>query len=195
MNELKTIRLYGKLGALFGREHKLAIRNPAEAVRALCVLKPGFEKYMLSAHLFGVRFAVFKGKQNIGADELCHESGDREIRIAPVIAGRKNGGILQIVLGAVMVVAGVLLTVPTGGASLSLAFSGGAMIAGGIMQMLSPQPAGLAMRQEAENAPSYAFGGPVNTTAIGNPVGVLYGEREIGGAIISAGIFTEDIKH
>ncbi|WP_232832485.1 hypothetical protein [Photorhabdus sp. CRCIA-P01] len=32
---------------------------------------------------------------------------------------------------------------------------------------------------------------PVNTTAQGNPVPVLYGTREIGGAIISAGIYTE----
>jgi len=33
----------------------------------------------------------------------------------------------------------------------------------------------------------------VNTLAMGNPVALLYGEREIGGAIISAGIVAEDI--
>ncbi|HHJ4498639.1 TPA: tail assembly protein, partial [Escherichia coli] len=31
-----------------------------------------------------------------------------------------------------------------------------------------------------------------NTTASGNPVPLLYGQREIGGAIISAGIYAED---
>lgn len=31
------------------------------------------------------------------------------------------------------------------------------------------------------------------TLAMGNPVALLYGEREIGGAIISAGIVAEDI--
>ncbi|MCE1424815.1 tail assembly protein, partial [Enterobacter hormaechei] len=46
--------------------------------------------------------------------------------------------------------------------------------------------------QEPDNKPSYAFGGPVNTTASGNPVPLLYGQREIGGAIISAGIYAED---
>ncbi|CCJ88166.1 Phage tail assembly protein I [Cronobacter turicensis 564] len=65
-------------------------------------------------------------------------------------------------------------------------------MAGGVVQMLSPQPGGLASRQDPANAPSYAFGGPVNTTAMGNPVGLLYGEREIGGAIVSAGIYTND---
>jgi predicted phage tail protein len=70
--------------------------------------------------------------------------------------------------------------------------AGASMALGGVVQMLSPQAGGLRMRQGAENKPSYAFGGPVNTTAQGNPVGVLYGTREIGGAIISAGIYTED---
>ena len=68
----------------------------------------------------------------------------------------------------------------------------GSMAVGGVVQMLSPQVSGLRMRQEPDNKPSYAFGGPVNTTASGNPVPLLYGQREIGGAIISAGIYAED---
>ncbi|MGT3282611.1 tail assembly protein, partial [Yersinia enterocolitica] len=47
-------------------------------------------------------------------------------------------------------------------------------------------------RQSAENTASYAFGGPVNTVAQGNPVAIGYGERRIGGAIISAGVYAED---
>ncbi len=66
------------------------------------------------------------------------------------------------------------------------------MMLGGIVQMLSPQPAGLASKQDAENRASYAFGGVTNTTAQGNPVPLLYGRRRIGGAIISAGIYVED---
>ncbi|MCI0240785.1 UNVERIFIED_ASMBLY: tail assembly protein, partial [Cronobacter sakazakii] len=31
MNELKTVRLYGTLGAKFGRVHRLVIASPAEA--------------------------------------------------------------------------------------------------------------------------------------------------------------------
>ncbi|EEP91823.1 Bacteriophage lambda tail assembly I [Yersinia kristensenii ATCC 33638] len=69
---------------------------------------------------------------------------------------------------------------------------GAAMMLGGVVQMLSPQQGGLASRQSAENTPSYAFGGPVNTVAQGNPIPIGYGERIIGGAIISAGIYTED---
>lgn len=197
MNELKTVRLYGALGARFGREHRLVIASPAEACRALSVILPGFEQYMQTAHLRGLRFAVFRGKKNIGQDELKHNSGEEDIRIAPVISGSKRGGVLQTILGAVLVV-GALALGPVGigaiagSTAMSIGLMGGSMMIGGVVQMLSPQPGGLASRQDPDNAPSYAFGGPVNTTAMGNPVGLLYGEREIGGAIVSAGIYTND---
>ncbi|HDU8018971.1 TPA: tail assembly protein [Cronobacter sakazakii] len=197
MNELKTVRLYGTLGAKFGRVHRLVIASPAEACRALSVILPGFEQYMQTAHLRGLRFAVFRGKKNIGQDELKHNSGEEDIRIAPVIAGSKRGGVLQTILGAVLVV-GALALGPVGigaiagSTAMSIGLMGGSMMIGGVVQMLSPQPGGLASRQDPDNAPSYAFGGPVNTTATGNPVGLLYGEREIGGAIVSAGIYTND---
>ncbi|EPA9747804.1 tail assembly protein [Cronobacter malonaticus] len=197
MNELKTVRLYGALGARFGRVHRLVVASPAEACRALSVILPGFEQYMQTAHLRGLRFAVFRGEKNIGQDELKHNSGEEDIRIAPVIAGSKRGGVLQTILGAVLVV-GALALGPVGigtiagSTAMSIGLMGGSMMIGGVVQMLSPQPGGLASRQDPDNAPSYAFGGPVNTTAMGNPVGLLYGEREIGGAIVSAGIYTND---
>ncbi len=74
----------------------------------------------------------------------------------------------------------------------ALAMVGASTALGGVVQMLSPQMPGLGMRESPDNKSSYAFGGPVNTTVQGNPVAVLYGTREIGGAIISAGIYTED---
>ncbi|WP_420884721.1 hypothetical protein [Achromobacter dolens] len=40
---LTTVRLYGRLGAEFGRLHRLAVSTTAEAVRALRVLLPGLE--------------------------------------------------------------------------------------------------------------------------------------------------------
>jgi predicted phage tail protein len=66
------------------------------------------------------------------------------------------------------------------------------MMAGGVIQMLSPQPTGLASKQDADNKPSYAFGSVTNTAAQGYPVPLVYGKRRIGGAIISAGIYVED---
>ncbi|HCM5436965.1 TPA: tail assembly protein [Klebsiella pneumoniae] len=197
MARLTTIRLYGVLGARFGRVHRLAVQTSAEAVKALCINLDGLESYLLNAKKNGMTFAVFRGRRNIGADDFKNLAGSTDIRIAPVMEGAKKAGLFQTILGAVMVVAGVVMTVMSGGTASPLAAglmtSGVGMMAGGIYQMLSPQPKGLQGRDDPDNKPSYAFGGSVNTLAMGNPVALLYGEREIGGAIISAGIVAEDI--
>jgi len=199
MARLTTIRLYGVLGARFGRVHRLAVQTSAEAVKALCINLDGLEAYLMNAKNNGMTFAVFRGKRNIGVEDFKDLNGDSDIRIAPVMEGAKKAGMFQTILGAVMVVAGIVVGVATGWAGVGLTFgaglimSGASMMAGGIYQMLSPQPKGLQGREDPDNKPSYAFGGAVNTMAMGNPVALLYGEREIGGAIISAGIVAEDI--
>ncbi|ALZ96746.1 phage tail protein [Leclercia adecarboxylata] len=197
MARLTTIRLYGALGARFGRVHRLAVQTSAEAVKALCINLDGLESFLMNAKKNGMTFAVFRGKRNIGAQDFKELGGDSDIRIAPVLEGAKKAGLFQTILGAVMVVAGIVVSglsagwaSPVGGAMIS---AGIGMAAGGIYQMLSPQPKGLQGRDDPDNKPSYAFGGAVNTLAMGNPVALLYGEREIGGAIISAGIVAEDI--
>lgn len=197
MARLTTIRLYGALGARFGRVHKLAVQTSAEAVKALCFNLDGLESYLMNAKKNGMTFAVFRGKRNIGADDFKNLAGSTDIRIAPVMEGAKKAGLFQTILGAVMVVAGIVVTGMTFGSAgvigAGMVSAGIGMMAGGIYQMLSPQPKGLQSRDDPDNKPSYAFGGSVNTLAMGNPVAILYGEREIGGAIISAGIVAEDI--
>ncbi|HBN5546682.1 TPA: tail assembly protein [Enterobacter cloacae] len=199
MARLTTIRLYGALGARFGRVHKLAVQTSAEAVKALCINFDGLEDYLMNAKKDGMTFAVFRGKRNIGVQDFQELAGDSDIRIAPVMEGAKKAGMFQTILGAVMVVAGVITGVATYWTGVGLTFgaglimSGASMMAGGIYQMLSPQPKGLQGRDDPDNKPSYAFGGAVNSLAMGNPVPLLYGEREIGGGIISAGIVAEDI--
>ncbi|MDE1496539.1 tail assembly protein [Xenorhabdus bovienii] len=189
MNTLRTIRLSGVLISQFGREYKLAVSSPIEAIRALSVIIDGFEKFLLTAKERGLTFAVFIGKRNISRDEL-ELSGEGDIRIVPVIIGSKKAGIFQTILGAVMVVAGVFAWLTPYG--VPLVMSGASMMLGGVVQMLSPMPGGLARREDPDNKPSYAFGGPVNSVAQGNPVPIGYGRRRIGGAIISAGIYAED---
>jgi predicted phage tail protein len=196
-NELNTIRLYGQLGAMFGRVHRLAVNSPREAIKALSIILPGFEQFMMTSKQRGLVYAVFKGKRNIGLEELKDNSGTKDIRIAPIISGNKRAGMFQVVLGAVLIAAtiismGSFAAVAGSIIAKSLVMAGTSMMLGGVMQMLSPQPKGLSMGQDPDNKPSYAFGGPVNTTAQGNPVGVLYGQREIGGAVISAGIYAEE---
>lgn len=190
--KLRTVRLYGKLGARFGRRFELAVASPAEAIQALCVLLAGFKRELLTSRDKGVTYAVFVGKRNLAKEELELPPGRGEIRIAPVLVGNKRGGILQTILGAVLVVVGAVISFYGGGAGTPLMQMGAAMMLGGVVQMLSPQPQGLSAKDSAQNGASYNFNGPVNTSAQGNPVPVLYGEMLIGSAVISGGIYAED---
>ncbi|UXY55876.1 tail assembly protein [Pseudomonas tohonis] len=189
-----TILLSGRLARLFGREHRRQLDGGTtwEAFSALRNTIPGFRQEIERAARNGQRYAIFRNRRNVAEGEF-DLAGTREIRIVPVLAGSKRGGVLQTIIGAVLIVVGVVLSPFTGGGSMYLTQIGAALMIGGVIQMLSPQAKGLKGRQDTENQPSYAFGGPVNTTAMGNPVGLGYGKRRIGGAVISAGIWAEDI--
>lgn len=194
MATMCTILLSGRLARLFGREHRRQLDTGTtwEAFSALRNTIAGFREEIARAARNGQRYAIFRNRRNV-AEEAFEVGGTTEIRIVPVLAGSKRGGVLQTIIGVVMIIAGVALSPFTGGSSLALAKFGALVALGGVLQMMSPQPKGLKGRQPTENQPSYAFGGAVNTTAMGNPVGLGYGKRRIGGAIISAGIYAEDL--
>ena len=180
---LTTIKLYGQLRQ-FGKSYQLAVRSPAEAIKALCVQLPGLERFISNAKSRGLVFAVFRGKKNISEKELDYQ-GTGDIIIAPVIVGSKRAGVLQTIIGIALIIASPF----TNGATLA---PGIALVAGGVIQMLSPQSSGLKTSAAPENTPGYAFGSAKNTTASGNPVPLCYGKRRVGGAIISAAIYAED---
>ena len=187
IQKVRTIRLYGKLGAAFGRVHKLAVNSPAEAIRALGVLYPGFNAFLSSAQSKGLEFAVFIGKSNIDVSQLRDPPGKDDIRIAPIPIGRKGGGgIFMSIVGLVLVVVGAF----TGNAPLMMAGAG--MLFGGVMMAMSPQQKGIGANDKGDNKPSYNFNGAVNTEAQGHCVPLAYGEGMVGSAVISAGIYPED---
>ncbi len=192
---VSTIILSGPLGREFGREFRLAVNSPAEAVHALCVLVPGFQRFLQSAKQNGLEFAVFIGRQNITQDQLRDPSGADVIRIAPVLIGSKRAGALQTIVGVVLIVVGAFLYYTPAG--VPLIKLGASMVLGGVIQMLSPQPRGLGSQDSAENRPSYSMNGTVNTQAQGNPVPLAYGGDDtkgmlVGSAVISGGILAED---
>ena len=194
---LKVIKLSGSLGRRFGVFHKMAVDSYPEAIRALSSQVEGFKDYMQSEVGSRMKYAVFVDGKNVGQHDEKSWKCAREVRIVPVPTGSKSGGLFNVVFGAVIMATAFF----TGGASLaamgafaSSAFMmGGAIALGGVMQMISPQQGGMKLQnQSAENKPSYAFGGAVNTTAAGYPVPLPYGYRTVGGAIWSAGSYAED---
>lgn len=190
--ELTTIRIYGPMGKLFGRIHHLAVGSAAEAVRALCSQLPGMERYLTESKDKGYGFAVFYGKRNLSEENLREPCMGEEIRIAPIILGSKSGGWFNVIVGVVLVVVGAVMSYFVPGSGAPLIKMGIGLIVGGVVQMLAPTPKGISARDKPENQPSYAFNGPINTQAQGNPVMVVYGEVIAGSAVLSAGISAVD---
>lgn len=182
---LKTIKLYGVLGKKFGKEFHLAVESTREAVKALSVQVPGFEQFMLTAHEQGLAFAVFQDDENISEDQIDFETGAKVIKIVPKVIGAGGNGILQTILGAVMIVVGVITQ------QYWAVGMGVGMMIGGIAQMLAPKVDTEDQNQDGNRA-NKGFGGAVTTIAQGNPVPILYGQREVGGFIVNAGQFAVD---
>lgn len=184
---LTAIKLSGSLAVKFGRLHRrlLDTGKSWEVFKALKATIPGFEEEIKRLDRLGMRFAIFRNRKNVGQEEF-DRGGTKEVRIVPVVEGSKRGGVLQTVIGAILIAAsfipGFQVLMPIG---ISL-------VAGGVIQMLSPQAKGLSQSGSPENLPSYAFGSAKNTTASGNPVPICIGKRRWGGAIISASIYAED---
>lgn len=191
---LKTIKLYGILAKKFGKEFRLDVENTREAMRALSVQVPGFEHFMLHAHEQGLEFAVFQDKQNISETELDMSTSAKVIKVVPKVKGA--GGAVQTILGAVLVVVGIVVTGMSfgsaGAVGAALIGAGVGMMVGGIAQMLMPKIENQDQNQDGNKA-NKGFGGAVTTIAQGNPVPVLYGQREVGGFIASAGQYPEDL--
>ncbi|VVQ29752.1 hypothetical protein PS943_01481 [Pseudomonas fluorescens] len=197
---MTTILLSGSLAQIFGREHfrLLETGTVAEAFSALKHTIAGFEDFIRDAARKGLRFAIFRNRENVGETEFTL-SGTSEIRIVPVIAGSKSGGIFQTVLGVVLIAASVIMTAISGGTASPFAAGmmqvGIAMVIGGVIQMLTPVPSSKSGSQQeqasTENKPSYLFNGAFNSTQQGLPVPVIYGQMLAGSSVITVGTWSE----
>ena len=189
---LKIIKLHGVLAEKFGDQYELSIDTIREATYALgCQIKE-FKQFMLEADQKGLKFAVFTDKvdkaTNVSEEGIDNYTGASVIHIVPQVVGAGgDGGFFQVIAGAVLIGLSPFLA-PI---SPYLMSAGIGLMIGGAASLLMPTP-DVEGKDPDGNKPSNGFGGAVTTVAQGNPVPVLYGEREIGGFIVSAGIYTED---
>ena len=187
---MRKVKLYGELAKKFGREFMLEVESVAEAVRALSANFPGFEKELMTAHLRGIEYVVRADKRDVTEMELNNSLAPQEtIRIAPITVGRKKGGFFQTIIGAILIVVGVVITAAWGAYLIQ---AGVALAAGGIIQMLVPVPKTDDPSERPENKPNTYFDGAVNTLAQGHPVPLGYGKLMVGSAVISAGLTVEE---
>ncbi len=186
---MARICLYGDLQR-FGRRIDLRVKTGAEAIRALSLLLPGFRQH-LSQGWYQLRIA---GKDT-GEGELSarlHEPlpDGAVIHLLPRTAGAKNGGVFQIVAGAVLAVVGYALSWTGVGAVIGNL--GVAMMLGGVAQMLAPKPKTPRTQTTDNGKQNTYFSSLDNMIAQGNVLPVLYGEMRVGSRVVSQEISTAD---
>jgi len=200
----KKIILHGQLGKKYGSQFELDVLTPGEAVRALCLQIPGFEKDIRAGEFF-----LYRGKKNISEDYVNLEFGKEEkFHLVPVVAGAKKGGVGKAILTAVMgiaLIAAAVIFAPAAGlgaAAFSVAGSsvtfgqiallGGALVLAGASQLIAGsqkvRPSDYGQRDSAEERKSFLFDGPTNTTAQGVAVPIVYGRMRVGSIVISSGM-------
>lgn len=186
---MRKVHLLGELGKKFGKVFTLDVKDPAEAIRALCVNFPEFRHFVTSSEDRNVAYRVIVGDEDRDLEGLHEPAGKSEIKIVPVLMGA-GGSIGNFIVGGLLIAGSFIPGNPYSSYMLN---AGIAMVLGGVVQMLTPMPDSPDDVEGPENRPSYIFNGSVNTSAQGYPVPVGYGRMIVGSAVISAGIDTDDI--
>jgi predicted phage tail protein len=190
---LRKIKLYGKLAKFVGhRILEADVATAAEAVRFLVANWPELERHMADQY-----YRVSVGTYDLDLEELHDPAGQQEIKIVPVMAGA--GATARIIAGIALVAFSLLLPgvgAAIGGALMTkIGLIGGALILGGVAQLLTPTPR-IPTGPDTQNDPrkSYSFSGIQNTSRQGVPVPIVYGETIVGSVVISAGIDTVQVQ-
>ena len=194
---LRKVRLYGQLAEFVGRKVIEAdLSSAAEAVRMLIANFPGLDGHMADRH-----YKVLVGDGALTLDDLHNPVGQEEIKIVPVIVGA-GGSLGSILTGIALVAASIFIPGSTaifgttfGAISLGVGLTGGALILGGVAQLISPTPA-LPQGPDTEQDPrkSFSFSGIQNTSRGGTPVPIVYGKTLTGSVVVSAGVDTEQVQ-
>jgi predicted phage tail protein len=192
---LRTIKVYGPMATFLKRRvFKADVANPAEAVRFLIANFPALERHMADQY-YKVQVSDRALELGSAPDELHLPIGQQEtISIIPVMAGAGATG--RIIAGIALVAFSLLLPgvgkIIGGALMTKIGLFGGALIIGGIAELLTPVP----KIGGAEDDPrkSYSFSGVQNVSRQGVPVPIVYGEMIVGSIVISAGISTDKVE-
>ena len=198
-----TIRLLGEAGRRYGRRFQLAVKTPAEALRALCLQIPGLRQYLMESGDKGINWRVVTDHaEGLDEDQMLWPLSKRLV-LAPLPAGR--GGVGKIIAGVALVAFAILVPgigaaaatifgTQFGAISLGIGAIGASLIFGGVADLLTPTPkmpnvkgggfgggsSATSGRSQEEQLNSFAFDKSNANTVQGDVVPVLYGERIIG---------------
>lgn len=196
---LTTVKLYGHLGAAFGREFQFDIATVNEAVSALSANLPGFRAYLTEHSEPGYRVIV-DDRPVMALEELglcARPSG--VIKIVPVVQGAGSGkAIGSIIVGVVLVVAAFftagqslwgLSSATSGMISSAAAGIGMSLIASGISGLMSSVPTGI---ESAKLSNNFGFSNAQDTIVQGVRIPIGYGRMLCEGYPVSVRLVVEN---
>ena len=193
---MKIVKVYGALRELLGKTRfEFVADTPAQAMRALLANFPELQQWLIDSEKNGVAYRVTVGRQKIHNDDIAglfSPWSEQEVfSIAPVLIGA-GGSTTQILIGVALVAATLIPGgLPIAGTlATKIGLAGGALILGGIAQLISPVPK---PPKEATLLESNSFSGIQQTVRQGVPVPIAYGRVFVGSAVISAGLDVDQV--
>jgi predicted phage tail protein len=159
---MKKVILHGELGKLFGKEWKLNVYSPNEAIRALFANNPNIETYLNKKHQEGVFYGVKKaGEGSFAKQEDYPLATEKDLHIFPVPHG--SGGFLgSLVMMAVTTAASIYIQQK-------------------ISEAMERDDATLQAQTQ-----SYIYNGTQNRYQQGSTVPLGYGTMKIGANVVSS---------
>lgn len=219
---MTLITLHGKLGEVVNRKNwKLKVNSVKEALHAIDTQsKNKLRNYLLEAENKSLEYKVIVNDKEIGISEdinfenlekiqeselFLDNTNIRSLDIVPIIKGAGGGGggqnskgVLGIVLGVLLIAAGIALAFVSGPAGAAVIIAGIGLIAAGITILLMKPPEFEDFRK-IDNGnggkPSYLFDGPTNVLGEGGPVPIGYGRMKIGSQTIELSISSFEISN
>lgn len=174
---MKKIILHGHLAKKYPHPIVVEAATVAEAMRSLTTIEE------LTPPNGSPWPAIIRGVENEIA--LYSDTDMEEIHVYPRKGGSKKGGVLQVVLGITLIALAVVnpaFLSATMATRVQLFMTGGLLLTGGLIQMLSPTP-----KTNGTNADetSRYLGARGNTVKIGTNIPLAYGNNRLEGHYLS----------
>ena len=196
---MSLVKVYGPLADFVGqKEFNADIKTAAESIRMLTANFQGLE-----AHMCNYNYQITVDGIHISQGDLHTPIGQSDVLITPVIEGA-GSNTTQILVGVALIAATFMIpggfalqggTIVGKGAYFKAAWYakamvglGGALVLGGVANMLTPIPDVPDTAQDPRVDKSFNFSGIQNTSSAGVAVPVVMGLTLPGSVVISAGI-------
>jgi predicted phage tail protein len=177
---------HGLLKKMYGDRAEIATNVPADAIEGFFSQQRNHPRDMIVA------------VADFDTEEKLREVTDvREIHILPAMFGG-GGGFAKIILGTILVVAGVLLLTATAATGIGIAFgvalvmTGAGMIAGGVLQLFMKAPTA---DKTNDPPPSKYLGQNKNTVEQGTAITIACGQINLAGHWLSLQSDADKLMH